>query len=113
MHVIASGMSVPSAGGSAGASTVEFNVWSLPHGTQIGPDGKTVLWPDGTTTDPPLVVPYTPTHDWTGTRASAAEPEPELAPIPFEVNEAEVPENLVRLDSFKNRREDEPGPGAA
>jgi hypothetical protein len=78
----------------------------------MGEDQKTVVWPDGTVTDPPRVVPYEPTPDWTRTtRASAAEPEPE--PIPFEVSEAEAPENVTRLDTFKNRRDDEPGSGVA
>jgi hypothetical protein len=78
----------------------------------MGKDEKTVLWPDGTVTDPPPFVPYEPTPDWTRTtRASAAEPQPE--PIAFEVAEAEVPENVTRLDTFVRRRDDESGGSGA
>jgi hypothetical protein len=47
-----------------------FNIWSLPRGCQIGKDGKTVLWPDGSETDPKPVEPFEPTPSWS-TEASS------------------------------------------
>jgi hypothetical protein len=61
------------------------------------------------------IEPYTGTPDWTRTALSDQREAPvPREPVPFEVAEAEAPQNLVRLDSFKTRRDDDgSGPGAA
>jgi hypothetical protein len=50
-----------------------FNIWSLPRGCQIGKDGKTVLWPDGSETEPEPVEPYEPTPSVSAEAASSRE----------------------------------------
>ena len=93
-------------------NTTVWNIWALPPGTQIGPDDKTVIWPDGTVTDPPELRPYEPTPPLTPLPALThhhVEPEP----LPFEVTEAEVPENVANLGAYRRSREEPPDESGA
>jgi hypothetical protein len=84
---------------SADLPVTVWNIWGLPHGAQIGDDGKTVVWDDGRVTDPERLEPFeaTPAISPTPLRR-APEPEPELPePVPFETVEATPPPNVTPL----------------
>jgi hypothetical protein len=95
-----------SSSSNSGDTTV-WNIWALPPGTQIGDDNKTVVWPDGTVTDPPELRPFEPTPDWTTTPALTHQP---AEPEPFEAEELAPPENL---GAYRRSREEPPDESGA
>jgi hypothetical protein len=97
---------------SSSDNTTVWNIWALPPGCQIGPDDKTVIWPDGTVTDPPELRPYEPTPLLTPLPALTHQPaEPE--PVPFEVAELAPPENVANLGAYRRSREEPPDESGA
>ena len=95
----------------SGATGIE-TIICIPRGVQIAKDGKTLIWPaTGEVAEPLPFEPFKATPDWTRTAQRDRRAEPE--PIPFEVTEAEVPENLVRMDTYKHKRDDEGDQGPA
>jgi hypothetical protein len=75
-----------------------FNIWALPRGASISPDGSKVLWPDGSLTDPEPIEPYSGSPPISSPRRRR-EPEPvrEPDPVPFETVEVEPPPNVTPL----------------
>jgi hypothetical protein len=76
-----------------------WNIWGLPHGAQIGDDGKTIVWDDGTTEPAQPLEPFEASPAVVPTpRRREPEPEPELPePAPFETVEATPPQNVLPL----------------
>ena len=86
-------------------------IYSIPRGAQFAADRKTLIWPDR--------------HICQAATARAIQSNAGLdrskrlilsrSRERFEVREAEVPQNLVRLDVYKSKRDDSDGepPGAA
>jgi hypothetical protein len=103
---------------SAPASSVDNSersliAYSLPRGSSIDTKTGEITFPEGVEPEP--VVPFKPTADWTKTPlADRRDQRAEPACEPFEVTEAEVPQNVTRLDTFVRKRDsDEQGPGDA
>jgi hypothetical protein len=82
---------------------IEFNVFSVPSGTQIAEDGRSFIWPDGVPCAAPPFEPYR------GTPALDMLPPPMIDTTPLEVHEAPDDPKIVRL----RLREDDTGSGAA
>jgi hypothetical protein len=85
---------------SADMPVTVWNIWGLPHGAQIGDDGKTIVWDDGATEPAQSLEPFEATPALSPTpRRRAPEPalEVEPEPVPFETVEATPPHNVTPL----------------
>ena len=84
-----------------------LQILAVPRGCKVNTKDGTITI-DGEAADLKPIEPFTGTPALTDQRDhndQRAEPECERAR--FEVREAEVPQNVTRLDSFKNRRDDD------
>ena len=99
-------------GGSGGDSNERtLIVGSVPRGSYIDRETGEIIFPPDTGLGP--FEPFKATHDWTTTALTDQRSEPE--PVPFEVVELTPPKNVTRIDTFRNRRDnddDDQGPGA-
>jgi hypothetical protein len=86
-----------------------INIFAVPHGGRVEPDGTITI--DGVVTELKPVEPFTPTPplSLTDQTEQPARFEPIAEPLP--VHEAEQPANVTRLDRYRDR-DDEPS-GAA
>jgi hypothetical protein len=87
----------------------DIRVLSVPPKSRVDIKTGVCTLPGGEVVEPTPIEFYPPTPMLP---PMPDEREP-LEPLPFEVTEAEVPENLVRLDPYRRRDGGEPGPGAA
>ena len=90
-------------------NTNVLQILAVPRGCRIEKDGTGAMTIDGEAAELRPVEPFKGTPALTDQRdCKRVEPEP------FETVELEVPENVTRMDTFKNRRaDDDGGPDAA
>jgi hypothetical protein len=91
-----------------GAETSPTIILSVPRGSRVDLKTGICTTPDGEVAEMLPFTPYEPTPPLSDRREQRREP-----PLPFEVCEAEVPTNLVRLDPYRRRDDDDSGPDAA
>jgi hypothetical protein len=81
-----------------------LNIWGLPRGAQIGDDGQSIVWPDGSTEPAQPLKPFEATPPLPP-MPRRREPEPVLeadaTPVPFETGEAAPPQNVTPLRVFE------------
>jgi hypothetical protein len=88
-------------------------IFGVPHGAQFAADRRTLIWPEtGAVAEPIVQEPFKGTPALTD-RRDHNDQRTERERERFEITEAEVPENLVRMDAFVRKRDNDDGQGPA